>query len=286
MTLGQLVAAELIVNLILQAVTKFDKHLEAYYDLVTAMDKLGHLFDLTVEPASGVMHVGGTGPARLSIRQLTFGYEDQPPILQEFALDVAPGEIVAVTGPTGCGKSTLFDLVYRLKERSVGRIVLDDVDVSDLRVDVLRQHVGLARDLEVIEGDLAENVHLYRPEVSPAVVRDALQRVGLVALHGSHDLAESNNGTLVNGANSWSLQTRLTQHGRPLSLNQVRRLMLARALAGRSRLLLIDGLLDPMSDDDARMLVGELRKTTDACTILIATSRGTIAEMCDRTLKL
>jgi ABC-type bacteriocin/lantibiotic exporter with double-glycine peptidase domain len=286
MTLGQLVAAELIVNLILQAVAKFDKHLEAYYDLVTSMDKLGHLFDLSVEPASGVMHVGGTGPARLSIRQLTFGHEGEPPILQGVTLDVAPGEIVAVTGPTGCGKSTLLDLIFRLKECGSGHIVLDDVDVSDLRVDVLRQHVGLARGLEVIEGNLAENVHLYRPEVSPAVVREALQRVGLVALRGSDDPVESHTDAPVQGTRSWSLQTRLTPRGGPLSENQVRRLMLARALAVRSRLLLIDGLLDAMSDNEARSLIGELRQSTDSCTFLIATSRETITEMCDRTLTL
>jgi putative ABC transport system ATP-binding protein len=62
--------------------------------------------------------------------------------------------------------------------------------------------------------------------------------------------------------------------------------MLARALAVRSRLLLIDGLLDAMSDSEARSLIDELRQSTDSCTFLIATSRETITEMCDRTLTL
>ena len=266
MTLGQLVAAELIVTLIVAAVAKFDKHLEGFYDLLTSMDKLGHLFDLPVEPSSGTMHVGQTGPAALSLRQVGVTHDDSQVAFNGVSFDVASGEVVALTGAPGCGKSTLLDVLFRLREPTAGRVLLGELDLGDLRPDVLRHNVALVRGIEMLEGTLAENVHLDRPEITTADVRDVLRRVGLGETH--------------------SLDVRLAHDGKPLSESQARRLMLARALAGRPRLLLIDGLLDTLSDDDAAALLEEIKKSRNACTVLIATGRRTITEQCDRTMNL
>ncbi len=266
MTLGQLVASELIVTLIVAAVAKLDKHLEGFYDLLTSVDKLGHLFDLPVERSSGVMHVGRTGAARLELRHLSYSHDNHSPVLDDVSFEIKPGEVIAVNGPSGCGKSTLLDLLFLLREPSSGHIILDDLDLIDLRPDTLRQNVSLVRGVELLEGTLAENVHLDRPDISATDVRDSLRRVGL--------------------DESWSLDTRLSPIGHPLSESQARRLMLARAWVARPRLLLIDGVLDSLPDNDAEKLLNELKSSRDSCTVLIATGRRTIAEQCDRILHL
>lgn len=279
MTLGQLVAAELIVTLIVAAVAKFDKHLEGFYDLLTSMDKLGHMFDLPVEPSSGVMHVGRTGAATLSLRHVAVTHDDGPVGLSEVSLDAAPGEVIAITGRAGCGKSTLLDVLFRLREPSSGRVMLDGFDLADVRPDVLRQNIALVRGIEILEGSLAENVHLNRAEASTADVRAALKRVGLddaVAPHDADGQSSSSSGSTT------SLAMCLCQNGAPLSESQTRRLMLARALVGKPRLLLIDGMLDTFGDVDASALLEELKQTRSTCTVLIATSRRSIAEACDR----
>jgi putative ABC transport system ATP-binding protein len=282
LTLGQLVAAELIVTLIVASIAKLDKQFEGFYDLLASVDKLGHLFDLPVEPSSGVMHVGRTGAARLAVRHVNFAHAGGFDVLTDTTLDVAPGQIVAITGPAGCGKSTLLDLIFRLREPSHGRIVLDNFDLSDLRSDVLRQHVALVRGIEVLEGTLAENVHLERPEVTAADVRNVLRQVGLdEAETVSHD-----GMSMQRLGHCWSLETKLAHDGRPLSESQARRLMLARALVVQPRLLLIDGLLDSFSDDDAGRLLDEFKKSRQARTVLIATGRQAIIECCDRTWEL
>ena len=275
MTLGQLVAAELIVTLIVAAIAKLDKQFESFYDLLTSMDKLGHLFDLPVEASSGLIHVGHSGAASLSFRGVGVRYEDGSVGLSEVSFAVAPGEVVAITGPAGCGKTTLLDLLFRLREPSSGRIVLDDFDLGDLRPDVLRQIVSLVRGIEVLEGTLAENVHLDRPEITTTNVRDVLRRMELT------DDAQSDHVR-----RNWSLDTHLAHDGKPLSESQARRLMLARALVGKPRLLLIDGLLDALPDEDGERLLEELKRTRAGCSVLLATGRKSLAAKCDRICEL
>ena len=82
------------------------------------------------------------------------------------------------------------------------------------------------------------------------------------------------------------LDTHLTRDGRPLSDSQLRRLMLARAFVARPRLLLIDGLLDALSDDAANALLQTLKEMKPCCSIVIATNQPTIIEQCDRVWKL
>ncbi len=282
MTLGQLVAAELIVTLIVASIAKLDKQFEGFYDLLASIDKLGHLFDLPVEPSSGVMHIGRTGAARLALRQVSLTHDGGNDVLTDITLDVAPGEIVAITGPAGSGKSTVLDLIFRLREPSHGRILLDDFDLSDLRADVLRKHVALVRGIEVLEGTLAENVHLERPEVTAAAVRTVLRQVGMDDAKEVSQIGVD----MPRIPHNWSLDTKLAHDGRPLSESQARRLMLARALVVQPRLLLIDGLLDSLSDDDAARLLEEFKKSRQACTVLIATGRRAIIECCDRTWEL
>lgn len=264
MTLGQLVAAELIVTLIVASVAKLDKQFEGFYDLLTSMDKLGHLFDLPVEPSSGAMHLGRTGPAGIALRHVSFAYGHEV-VLSDLHFEVSPGEIIALTGPAGCGKSTLLDLLFRLTEPAAGRVMIDDLDLSDLRPDVLRQNVALVRGIEVLEGSLAENIHLDRPEITTTGVRDVLRRVGL---------------------DDDRLDTQLTRDGRPLSDSQLWRLMLARAFVARPRLLLIDGLLDGLTDDAALTLMQTLKEMRTSCSIVIATNRPAIIEQCDREWRL
>ncbi len=275
MTLGQLVAAELIVTLIVAAIAKLEKQFESFYDLLTSMDKLGHLFDLPVEASSGLIHVGHSGAARLSLRGVGVLNSDGSVGLSETSFDVAPSEVVAITGSAGCGKSTLLDLLFRLREPSSGRIALDDLDLADLRPDVLRQIVSLVRGIEVLDGTLAENVHLNRPEITTAEVRDALRRMELT------DDAQSDHRRL-----NWSLDTRLAHDGKPLSESQTRRLMLARAVVGKPRLLLIDGLLDALPDEDGERLLEELKRTRGDCSVVLATGRKSLMARCDRVCEL
>lgn len=230
LTLGQLVASELIVALMVSAFTKFGKQLEVFYDLLAAIDKLGALVDLPLERVDGEATLVAGRPASLALRGVEVGYADSDtPAIVIDAFTLAPGERLGVTGPVGAGKSTFADVLFGLRVPARGVVLVDDVDLRSLPPVDLREHVALVRGLEVFPGSIVDNVRLGRDDLSLADVTDALRRVGLL-----DELLALPEG----------LSTRLHPSGRPLSSGQAWRLMFARAIVGQPRLLVVDGALD------------------------------------------
>ncbi|GAB4142213.1 MAG: ABC transporter ATP-binding protein [Planctomycetaceae bacterium] len=266
LTLGQLVAAELIVTVIVGSFAKLGKHMESFYDLLASVDKLGILFDLPVEPQHGAISVASEGGASVGFRQVQCHGMSQP-----VDLDLAPGDRLAVTGPAGSGKTVLAQRLFGLGSTAHGHLELDGIDLRDLRRDVLRHHVALVHEVEIFEGTISENIALERTNVSHGNIRDALETVGL--LETVLDMPDG-------------LDTSLTSGGEPLSDSQARRLMLARAIAGQPRLLVIDGILDGFSDADSIELADRLLSGGKGRTVVVTTGRNGIAELCNRRLDL
>jgi len=267
LTLGQLVAAELIVTVIVGSFAKLGKHMESYYDLLASVDKLGVLFDLPMERQDGLLSLPSDRPAEVVVNDLTYSDERRLQGLESVYLHVASGERLAVVGTSGGGKSLLLDQIYGIRQPTSGQVAVDGIDPRDLRPDALRRHVSLVRGIEVFAGTVAENIHLERPDVSTNDVRDALEEVGMLdaILH------------LPDG-----LDTKLVESGYPLTTNQARRLMLARAMVGRPRLLLIDGLLDALPDAEAQQLVELLVDPGKPWTLMLVTGRDALARLCHR----
>lgn len=271
LTLGQLVAAELIVVTVVGSFAKLGKHLESWYDLMAAVEKLGHLVDLPLERADGEEHREADRPASLLLRGVSYEYEGHRQALHSLELDVAAGERVAVVGPSGSGKSTLVDLLYGLRVPSAGRIELDGVNLRDLRLEALRGHVAAVKGPEVIEGTILENVRMGRGSISLGQVREALDAVALL-----EELSALPDG----------LHTGLTSSGAPLSLGQARRLTLARAMAGRPRLLVLDETLDGLDPATRRRAIASLLDRSAPWTLLVVTNDPEVPGHCDRTLDL
>jgi ABC-type bacteriocin/lantibiotic exporter with double-glycine peptidase domain len=271
LSLGQLVAAELIVTAVVAAFAKFGKHLDAYYDLLAAVDKLGTLVDLPLESDTGESVPPRPGPAALELHGLEFHYREGVPVLQGAQLEVRAGEKVAITGATAAGKSTLVDLLYGLRSPSGGRILLDGVDTRDLSLGALRGDVAIVKSPEIFAGTLADNIRMGQPELTLHEIRQAIEAVGL-----GETLARLPEG----------LHTQLTTGGLPLSTGQVALLHLARALVLRPRLLVLDELLDTV-DSQTREHVLETLLAEDApWTLLLITRRPELLARCVRGYEL
>lgn len=254
LTLGQLVAAELIVSALLVSFSKFGKQLEGVYDLLAAVDKLGQLMDLPLERESGhATEVRGTG-GTLAVRGVTFAFDPARPVLRNINLTLNAGERVGIAASHGAGKSLLADLLIGLRRPNSGHIELGGVDLRELCLAAIRDRIAVVRGSGVIEGSIEENVCMGRASVTPEAVRAALIDVGL--LDEIRTLPDS-------------LATQLSASGAPLSAGQIKRLMIARAVVGRPDVIVLDDVLDDLDSDARDMALNALLSPDHRWTVLI-----------------
>ncbi|MBX9677212.1 MAG: ATP-binding cassette domain-containing protein [Gemmataceae bacterium] len=267
LTLGQLVAAEIVVTMVVTSFPKLGKQLESYYDLLAAVDKLGHLQDLPLERATGTAAAQSTQPAAVEFSNVSFRYRPGlRMVLDRFSMKVAPGERVAIFGPNGAGKTTVVELLFGMRTPTDGHIQFDGQDLRDMTLESLREQVAVVSNLEVFEGSIVDNVRMGRTQLSMADVRDALSAVCLL-----DDVLGMPDG----------LQTRLTVGGRPLSLGQTERLMIARAIVAKPRLLVLDESLDAMDASVRERVLPTVLHRSMPWTLLVITHNEAVADMCD-----
>jgi ABC-type bacteriocin/lantibiotic exporter with double-glycine peptidase domain len=264
LTLGQLVAAELIVALVVASVAKLGKYMETYYDLMAGAEKLGLLTDLPLEREGGEALAGGGG---MAVRVRGVDHVSHRTLPTPADWHVAAGERVAVVGPPGSGKTTLFEVLCGLREAGHGVVEVDGIDLRGLSLEKLREQVALVEGADIFIGTAGENVCVGRPHLSPGEVREALQVVGLHRV--VHDLPDG-------------LDTPLTPDGGRLSASQALRLTLARALVGRPRLLILDGVLDRLDPRECPDLLPRLFDRSAPWTLIVSTTNAAVVGLCDR----
>ena len=273
LTLGQLVASELVLALVVSGFAKFGKHLETYYDLCAAVDKLGYLTDLPTESSGPDAMPKRDGGASVTVRNLTFRYpHGAKPVFENMHLEVPAGARIAITGRSGDGKSTLVDVLWRLRTPQSGVVEIDGNDIRNYKLESLRTEVAIVRVNEVFQGTILENISFGRPDVDTQRVRDVLAGVGLM------DEIDA----LPQGIHS-----QVSTFGLPLSSGQALRLALARAMAGRPRLLIIDEILDRVDDVSLRSSILESVFDRKApWTLLLTSENPNILSLCDSVYEL
>lgn len=269
LTLGQLVAAEIVVTAVVASLAKVGKHLENLYDLLAGLDKLGHLADLPVEREGGsTFEVAGR--AELRLERLRGGYLDGE-VLTGVDLRVEPGERVVITGPSGGGKSLLVEWIAGIREPAGGRLEIDGRDVRDLSLGSLRSRIAAVMRTATLAGTVLENVRLGRSSIGRAEVRAALSQVGVL-----EDVEALPGG----------LDARLLPDGAPLSDGQALRLTLARAIAARPGLLIVDHVLDGMDDTTRAPVLDALFDEAAPWTLVVVSSDPNVKARADRVVVL
>ena len=208
---------------------------------------------------------------RLALDNVHFRYEDSaaqyPDLIDGVTLHLEPGETMALVGLTGSGKTTLTALTTRLYDVTGGSVTLDGVDVRDLTRGELRRNVAMAfEDATLFSASIRDNVLLGRPESTDEELAEALE---IAQADFVHDLPEG-------------LDTRVGEEGLSLSGGQRQRLALARAIAAKPRVLVLD---DPLSaldiDTEARVEAG-LRRVLSTTTALMVAHRPSTVMLADR----
>ncbi|MFT7618343.1 MAG: putative ABC transport system ATP-binding protein [Planctomycetota bacterium] len=266
LTLGQLVAAELLVVLVVSAVAKLGSFAEKLYDLLAAVDKVGKLLDLEIEESGGE-EPAGSGPAALRTKDLILLPPKAGKSCRPLNLTFEPGTITGITGPHGSGKTMFMEVLLHLQQPQAGSALLDGSHTSDLSINGIRQRISLAARYELLGTSISENVSLGRKGVDLKAVEKALQSVGLL-----EELQSLPQG----------LSTQVQPNGAPLSSGQRIRIVIARSLVSNPGLLLIDGLLDELSSTSRQTVLKTLTEGREKWTVIISSDRPEILEACDQ----
>jgi ATP-binding cassette subfamily B protein RaxB len=205
--------------------------------------------------------------AGLSARGISFRYSDnEPRVIADFDLDVAPGECVAIAGPSGAGKTTLLKILAGLLRPTAGTVLIDDVPLQAIGLEAYRTQIGcVLQDDRLFAGSIAENIAGF----SPSPDRELVQQVArFAAIHEEIMRMPMGYETLVGDM------------GSSLSGGQMQRIVLARALYRGPRILLLDEATSHLDEENERAINEAIRRLPIS-RVIVAHRRSTL-EMADR----
>jgi ATP-binding cassette subfamily B multidrug efflux pump len=213
-----------------------------------------------------------TSAPEIRFDRLTFAYGERAPVLHEVSFTVARGEMVAVVGPTGAGKSTLGLVLARLWEPPPGTVFLDGRDVRDFEVGTLRASIGFVpQEAFLFSRSILENVTLGRENVPPGLARRVVDAAGVAA---EVDAFPHGFDTVVG------------ERGLTVSGGQRQRLALARALAGMPAVLVLDDVFASVDAAKEEEIVANLVREAAGRTVLLMTHRLRAARAAARVVVL
>jgi ATP-binding cassette subfamily B protein len=275
LTIGELVAFNAYVLMLIWPLRMTGMLIAQAQRAVAAAQRVDEILSTEPEiidrPGARTLPPGG---GEVRFERVRFGYVPGAarPVLADLDLVIQPGEAVALVGATGCGKTTVARLIPRFYDVEDGRVVLDGVDVRDLKVQALRHAVGIVFEDTFLFGDsVRANIAFADPDASQSRVEAAAR------LAGAHDFIAA----LPKGYN-----TLLGERGFSLSGGQRQRIALARAILAEPRVLILDDAtssVDPTKEHEIREAMAEVMQ--GRTTIVIAHRPATIA-LADRVILL
>jgi ATP-binding cassette, subfamily B, putative efflux pump len=210
---------------------------------LAAIDRVFEIFDIQpdVQEKPDAQKLGRL-KGRITFDKVTFGYEENRPVLRDVSIDVRPGEVVALVGSSGAGKSTLVQLIPRFFDPQQGRVLVDDIDLKDVTLRSLRSQIGVvAQETLLFSGTVRENLLYGRPCATDEEMVAAAQAAY------AHDFIND----LPDG-----YDTLLGERGARLSGGQKQRIAIARAFLSNPRILILDEATSAL-DSESEALIQE-----------------------------
>jgi len=246
MNIGQFVASEIIIILVLASIEKLILSLETIYDVLTAIEKIGLVADIPLERSNGTsVDLSAEKGIAISLNALSHKFEDsKEEILKNITLEIEASEKICLSGFEGSGKSLLLQLIAGLYEDFSGSISYHGIPIGNWCKEELRSHIGdsLSKE-EIFKGSLLENITLGKKELSLADVKAASNVVGL--------------NTFVNGL-SEGYNTLLIPEGKNLPKSVRLKIMLARCIIGKPKLIILEGNFNQLKIENKERLMNHL----------------------------
>lgn len=255
MNIGQFVAAEIIIILVINSAEKLIVSLEMFYDVLTSLEKLGQVVDLAIEAETGEK-LDNTHPLHIVLDEVSYSVsERKKPIINNVSLDIQPRSRIVISGESGSGKSSLLRLVSGLIKPTSGNVLVNGLSIEALQLNEYRSMLGMALSEETpFEGTLRENICFGNAAITDTEIYDVMEKVGM-----SGFLKDLPNG----------LSTVINPEGRKLSFTMNKKILLARAIIKKPAVLILEDPLDQFNPKVAEDIINYITDKSHSWSLLI-----------------
>jgi len=248
MTLGTMMTFYLILGMFYMPLQRLTDLAAVIANAGAAIERIFDIFDTQpdIQDSPDAVALPPRIEGRVELRNVTFGYDPDQPILKNVTLDIQPGEVVAFVGPSGAGKSTLVNLIPRFYDVTGGEIRVDGQNIADVKVKSLRQSIGMVlQDNILFTGTIKENILYGRPGATDEEIVEA------AVAANAHDFILD----LPDG-----YETEIGERGTKLSGGQKQRLAITRAFLRDPRILILDEATSALDSESETLIQNALNK--------------------------
>jgi ABC-type bacteriocin/lantibiotic exporter with double-glycine peptidase domain len=272
MNIGQFVAAEIIIILVIQSVEKLMIGLESFYDVLTSIEKIGQVVDKELEKQEGDRPLFKNG-LTVELENVSYGVENREKhILQNISLTLEPKSRILIIGESGAGKSTLLRLISGVIEPTTGYIYVNNLSLSSLHLNHYRSQLGLSLSDETpFEGSIRDNLVFGNRNIKDEIIYEALDIVGLTQF-----LKEQSNG----------LQTVLYPEGKRMSYTIAKKIILARAIIKQPKILILEDPLDQFNLNETVKIISYLTDSKRPWALIVVSSKKSWKKKCTQIITL
>ncbi len=258
MNIGQFVAAEIIIIIIIASAEKLIRSLDAVYDVLTALEKIGHVTDMSLDE-NGELELKIEHKHDLSIQAHGISYKHPNALSQtirELSLNFDGKESLVLKGVSSSGKSTLLKLLAGVIVPDAGTINYNQLPLNSLNKEALRTHIGFVLNSSgVFQATILENIAMNRENVTPQMIRHAIKMVRL--------------GDYIQKTNL-GLQTELDPEARRIPKGIMDKILLARAIVTTPKLLFLDNPLEHVSKEEKTKIIENLLSDQNPWSIIVS----------------
>ncbi|MFD3408389.1 ABC transporter ATP-binding protein [Aquirufa sp. HETE-83D] len=259
LNVGEFVAAEIVIMLVIGAVEKLITSLDSAYDVITGLEKLASVTDNPLE-TSGDLELNTQVGLEIEMKNFSFEFETGKPVLNSSNLHIQSGEKIQVVGPAGSGKSILMRVLTGNYIDFKGTLLINKVPIKNYNLQSLRKHIGiLLQNQEVFGGTVWENISLGNKEISPSLILATADALGFADFLNHFSLG---------------FDSELEPLGKKTPQTIVKKIVLLRALCGDKRLLLLENPWNGLEPEIADRIQTYLKN--QAATVIIATNEDVL----------
>lgn len=273
MNIGQFVAAEIIILLVIGSVEKLITGLETFYDLLTSLEKLGQVVDKKLEPQEGEKPFEENEGFQVELDQVSYIVPDRDKkILDNVSLTITPTCTILLNGDSGSGKSTLLRIIAGILEPDSGGIYINNVALKAMNLNYYRSHIGQSLPEESpFEGTIMNNITFGDASISSEQVYWALEKIGLTQF-----VKEQPKG----------LQTILYPEGRQIPYTISKKIVLARSIVRRPKLLILKDPLDQFDREEGTRIMNFLSNPENGWALVVVSENLKWADKCTRVITM